>query len=707
MHFQSKLIREISYHLSLLALILLTTLGGYQSRWPLVVTANDELPQAFEGFHQVEQSDQGAFRWTNGSGEIRLEQVGAATLRIFSLTLLGQGAVPLGINEVTLFDKRELAFIALPLYPQKRFYHVLLSQKRSNDDFWLTLASQTVKLPNDPRLLGVPWQGFRLQNPTVSLVRPAIGQFLLNLALAFLLFWAFRLACLSALHALLLISFPTITLSFGLFTGIIPPGIGLIRSLVPIIGTLTLILVLLLGKRFSNWAKYSLLIRDFLAIAFWSFILWAAIALMQEVHGHHGVWPLKAGIWPGFTPLVIIPLLFFSVWLALILIYLQKEKAFRAVELGIILFGAIALPILLKTSVRGWDSLFLTFRNNPSDYIHDVPLVKNPISFLGQYVALSPTLAWHNSNHPPGSVLLLWLVERLFGAGFGPATWVAIVLSSLGVLAAYWFGSYFGGRKIGLLAGAMLVVMPGYQVYSVTSMDGIFNAVNAWAAMAFLLALEPNAQSKKAMLAGFLLSIGLFFTYATTQIFFFGLTVVILALLRQKTYFQTFKQAGIVAFTLSTSYLLLYCFTGFNILQAALQATANNARVFATEPSLAFYVYFLGVNLPPFACYLAPWGLTAIIPQVQKAFQNYRQHDSLDILAISIVVLVAGMWLSGLFIRETERIWGFTYPLFAVLLAHYVWQGQSQNEKIWRAGLYLTLFFAQSVVFRTFLNTYW
>jgi 4-amino-4-deoxy-L-arabinose transferase-like glycosyltransferase len=360
----------------------------------------------------------------------------------------------------------------------------------------------------------------------------------------------------------------------------------------------------------------------------------------------------------------------------------------------------------------------MTFRDNPSDYIRDVPLVgADPLGFLGRYVELSPTLAWHNSNHPPGSVLLLWGVEQMLGPGAVPASRVVIVLSSLVVLAAFWLGLRLGGRHLALLAGALMVVMPGHQVYSVTSMDGVFNGLLALAAVAFFLALEPGARPWRGVLAGVLLALGLFFTYATTQLFFFGAAVCLLALQRGQSLGSVLRQGMLAAGTLALLYGLLAAATGFNIVEAVLQAKANNARLLsdptATDPglmglpSMSHYTYYLGVNIVPFLWYLAPWGLAALTPVLVAGWRARQQPGSLDVLALALLALVLGMWLSGLFVREVERIWGFAYPLAAVLMAAHIWQGETRRVRLWRAGLWVALFFAQAATMHMLLNTYW
>jgi hypothetical protein len=174
----------------------------------------------------------------------------------------------------------------------------------------------------------------------------------------------------------------------------------------------------------------------------------------------------------------------------------------------------------------------------------------------------------------------------------------------------------------------------------------------------------------------------------------------------------------VAAGTLAALYVLLYMATGFNIIEGALQATANNARFIErsqvasqlellTPPAMDHYVYFLMVNIVPFGWYLAPWGLAALTPRFLAVARTRRVPTPYDGLLVGLVGLVLGMWLSGLFIREVERIWGFVYPLAAVLIAQHAWQGDTRHERLWRAGLFITLFFAQSAYMRMLLNTYW
>lgn len=762
---------ELLFHSILLLVVLLATVAGYNSPLPLVIGAGDDLQQSFHGLYQVERDGQSAFRWTNGHSSICMHHYGYTLRSAVHITLMGQYAVPLGIDAVTLLVNEQQPVVA-PLPPTTRHYHLLVDgRQQPGADLCVSLASTTHLSPNDPRYLGVQFQALevrRLVQAGTSLPAPFhIG---LNITFALLCFWLLRtLGIPTWLAALLLIGGATL-LGIGIAAGFIETGIEVSRSLLLVCAATGMLLATSLGLRFvrpweapgtTPYSSFIILKHDLLAMGLWSLVLCLSVYTLQQAHGAHGVWPLKAGVWPGFTPVALIAGAAFAVWLALVLRHLSTPTSTSNTLLAnapwryplfflllfVLLAGAWTLPMLLRASVRGWSSLFLTFQPDPSDYIADVPRVGNPITFLSQYTTLSPTLAWHNSNHPPGSVLLLWLVEQVMGAGPVPATWVTILLSGLLPLAAFWLGWRIGGATLALLAGALVVTMPGHQIYSVTSMDGVFNAINALAAVACFLSLQPGARPQQAVLAGVLLALGLFFTYATTQLFFFGVAVGLLRLtsLHQSTIalphdrsrtaqFRSWlrenallsSQAGgfVVRQTLLTLgilagiYLVLYLTTGFNIIEGSIQAKANNARLLAADPaaarpellgipSVAHYLYYLPVNLLPFLWYLAPWGLAALTSIIITRVRHCRQPDNLTILAVGTLTLVLGMLFSGLFVREVERIWGFVYPLTAVLMAVHIWQGTTQQERLWRAGLFLSLFFAQSAIMRMLLNTYW
>ena len=115
---------------------------------------------------------------------------------------------------------------------------------------------------------------------------------------------------------------------------------------------------------------------------------------------------------------------------------------------------------------------------------------------------------------------------------------------------------------------------------------------------------------------------------------------------------------------------------------------------------------YLGANLVAYTLYVTPWGLAALSGELLACVRRgWRQVDAFAALLVATGVCVLGMWLSGLFNREVERIWGFTYPLAAVLIARHALGGAGASR--WRPWLYLALSCVGSAAIKQLLNTAW
>lgn len=725
-------VREAALHLLLAMVVLAAIRLGFQTDQLTAVGAIDTTPGIFVGVNAPELSERGTYRWTDGAASICLPQAGRAPRSLVSVQLAGDYALALGTTEVVL-QPGSGPDVPVTLQADLRRYTLLTSAEAQIDaDLCVSVLSGASTDPNNNRQLGVPLYGFAAQHlPLAGPITPAPGQVVLNLMLAFTSFWLMRCLGVPTLVASGFVLIGTFVPTIALVSGLVPAGVNPARFQIPVVGGVLVTLTGLLAAQSVQRLVPTLsrLWRMLLGMAFWSILLVGGFRALQWANGHSSVWPLKAGIDPNPTWWVLAPLALFVVWLwALVgrrssVVSLEPSALSpQPFALLLLLIGAIVIPVALEVSILGWDSLYTVFRDSEYDYLRDTFRVgDDPLGFLRTYVEQAPQMALHTSTHPPGSVLLLWAVERSIGPGAVTTTWAAIILSAAITLAAYWLGRRLGGHRVGMLAGVITIAMPGQLIYNVTSMDGIFNALNALAAVAFFLALEPPARKRSAVLAGALIALALFFTYATTQLAFFGLAAGALALWRRPgraTLLLLMRQGALAAGMIVLIYLALYLFTGFDVISGSREATAENAQVMGrwlygqtdqpfAPPSFAYYLDFLGANAAPYLWYVAPWGLAAtsslLLAGVARRWRNVNVFEA---LLVSVGACVLGMAVSGLFNREVERIWGFTYPLVAVLIAHQALQGDECSRRWWPM-LYPLLFFVLGAAMKLALNTEW
>lgn len=709
---------SVALALALAVVVLVATWLGFQSDSPTQVAAFQDRPGIASGLNNLELSPYGEFRWTQDTARICAAYAGWSARSVIELRLAGEYALSLGITQASI---QANAGPSLPIMiaPKLRRYQILSgADQQVGADLCATISAAAIVDPNNKRLLGVPFYGAAFRHlPLAGPTLPAPAQLLLNLALAGLALGLLLLVGVPSLIAHGCVALVALVPALLLWSGLLPAGPGLVSLQLPLLGLLAVAtLGLSVARSAAAWPALG---RELAALIFWVAALVGVTWIVQAVHGHASVWPLKAGFDPHPTLLVLVTVPFCIGWLWLLL---REPIRVPILRVALLLAGAVLIPVALEVSVFGWDALYGTFRDSPYEYLRDTARVAgDPLGFLRHYVDLAPTFALHSSTHPPGSVLLLWLIERVAGSGAVATSWTAILLSALLPLAAFWLGLRLGDLRLGLIAGAICVLMPGHMVYSVTSMDGVFNALNALAAVAFFLALESPARPRMAILAGALLALALFFTYATTQLAFFGLGAAAMALWRRPSWpsaQQIVRQGALTVGVIVLAYAAIFLLTGFNVLQASSAATAENARVMGRwlygqrerpllPPSMDYYLLFLSANITAYLWYLSPWGLTALGSELLASLRRgWRQADAFSALLVAAGVCLLGMWLSGLFNREVERIWGFTYPLAAVLIAHHTLSGGEQARH-WRPWLYPLLFFAGMIVIKLLLDTVW
>ncbi|GIV90057.1 MAG: hypothetical protein KatS3mg055_2575 [Chloroflexus sp.] len=673
------------------------------------------------GLNRVEVSEWGDFRWTDGNSQVCVTDVGTAQRSLVTVRLSGAYARGLGVETVML-QAGVAEPIQVPLGADLRRYTLLTgADHQSGADVCVTIQSVAVRDPNNPRWLGVPFHGLSVLPLTAAgRVIPAPSGLLVGLALAVGWLALLHLSGVPLLLATGLVVAIGSLITYTLVGGLTPFGAGTLRWALPmVVGVWSGVIGLAVAHRFPLRRPW---LAELTVILFWSGALLSAFWLLQQISGHSGVWPLKSRIDPSPTWWVIVPIGCAILWFALGWRWLARPL--QPVPVVIYTFiGALVLPVMFDIAVHGPDAPIALFRDSPYEYLRDTPYVAgDPIGFMTNFETIAPMLSVHGSTHPPGAILFLWLIEQVFGPGPVATSWLTIGLTALMPLVAVWLGWRLGGGQLALAAGIVAVVMPGQMVYGVTSLDGVFSLLIAVGAAAFFLALEPPYRLWLAVVAGLSIAAALFMTYATTQLFFFGVAAAAFALARHRqiygwrmTLLMIVRQGAVAAGVVVVIYLMIFLMTGFNVISAARTATQINGEMMERfreygppptpflPPSYDYYLRFAAANLVSYLVFLTPWILAALSALYLRARAEHWQPMWAALLG-SLGAFVLGMWLSGLFNREVERIWMFTYPLAAVVTAYYLMNGTIDRRRlIVYVGLTLTFF----VIIKLTLYTIW
>lgn len=690
---------------------------------PLTIAPASASRWLLAGLNQVETGEWGDFRWTDGDSQVCVEGVGYAPRSLVTVWLAGAYARSLGTNEVTLVAGQAEP-VAVPLTTELRRYTMITgADQQAGANVCLTIQSSAVRDPNNPRWLGVPFHGLRVMPLAVAGgVIPAPAGLATGLALAIGWLALLHFSGLPLLLATGLVTLVSVVISYTLIGGFVPFGAGTLRWALPTVVGVWMGVLGLAGARWLHLRRPWM--YDLAGILFWSVALIGTFWLLQRISGHSGVWPLKSRIDPSPTWWVIVPIGLAILWFTIGWRWLARPLQPVPVVVYTLL-GALVLPVAFDIAVHGIDAPIALFRDSPYEYLRDTPYVAgDPIGFMANFETIAPQLSVHGSTHPPGAILFLWLIEQVFGPGPVATSWITIGLTALIPLVAVWVGWRLGGSQLALAAGMLAVVLPGQMIYGVTSLDGVFSLLIAIGAASFFFALEPPQRPALAIISGLSIAAALFMTYAATQLFFFGVAVAALALARhgaqagwRTTLLVIVRQGAIAAGVIVVIYLLIFLTTGFNVISASRLATQINGEMMERfreygppptpflPPSYDYYLRFAAANLVSYLVFVTPWVLTALSALYLRAGRE-RWQPAWAALLGALGAFVLGMWLSGLFNREVEQIWMFTYPLVAVLAAYHSLGGETVRQGR-RLVLYFGLTLAFFVVMKLTLYTIW
>jgi hypothetical protein len=272
----------------------------------------------------------------------------------------------------------------------------------------------------------------------------------------------------------------------------------------------------------------------------------------------------------------------------------------------------------------------------PGQYLRTVPKVGDPLEFLRTFADRLPSYNIHTQGHPPGMVLVLWVLDRLGLPGTGPNLALVLAGGAASVAGAMVSLREVASETVARGAAPFLALAPAMIWWS--SGDAFFAGVSAWAVA--LTVLATGARGRRgdglALAGGALFGLTLFLSYGLALLAFIPLVV---AVARRRWRPLVVAAGGTLAVVAA------FGFTGFWWLDGL---AATGARYWAGVGGRRPYSYFVVGNLGAFALALGPAAAVAVA----------RLRDRATWLLVgSGLAAVAVADLSGMSKAEVERIW--------------------------------------------------
>ncbi len=412
----------------------------------------------------------------------------------------------------------------------------------------------------------------------------------------------------------------------------------------------------------------------------------------------------------------------------------------RLIGVAIICFLAIHISVAQIDGYRELEqdgetervlTLLEPYTRTSLEYYGDVPRIDELglHRFLRDYSKpeLFNTLSGHARTHPPGGVVFLWFVSKIFGYNLISASLISILFTAITVIPVYRLGTHLYGEKVGRYALLLFLITPNFVMFTGTSMDGPFSVFPILSVYLFYKAREQETLPDQvwygfrpySLLTGISLALGMFMTYATVVV---GIFLCVVALLEREQFRQYLKVLLFAAVGFIGFYVLLFLLAEFQPIEALWAAIKKDEKGMGTGYEsitryfhLSFanlFAFLIGVGLP-----ITMVWLREVVVSVKAWRQNTRasepesngirlpwifRHDALDSFIVGFLITLLYFAFSTLFTMEVERIWIFMVPFFVIPVAKHL-TSRPISDLYWVAGILV----GQLILGEALLYTYW
>ncbi|MEI6971994.1 MAG: glycosyltransferase family 39 protein [bacterium] len=313
------------------------------------------------------------------------------------------------------------------------------------------------------------------------------------------------------------------------------------------------------------------------------------------------------------------------------------------------------------------------------EYYGDAPKVATNglVAFLGNYAkpAFFKTLSGHAQTHPPGGSVFQWLASLPFGHNLWSAAVFTILFTATAILPVFLLARLLYGDTIARWSLALFPLVPSFQLFTSTCMDGPFSVFPIWTIYLFHKAMASPRKLPWAILTGIAMAAGMFMSYTSFFIgLFFAVTLAFTLLLDRRRFAEMLTVLIVAATVFAICYVLLFLTTDFSIIDA-LNAAVNKDHSMmgkhGTSPD-----QYLNMGMANLAAFLAGVGFSLAVAWWKECTASLRAcvtgRSVCDIYVLAFPVALLTISYANLFHSEVERIWIFMVPFLVIPAAKYL-----------------------------------
>jgi len=346
--------------------------------------------------------------------------------------------------------------------------------------------------------------------------------------------------------------------------------------------------------------------------------------------------------------------------------------------------GFAVLSNLLHGLRYGLDYPTATSGDSGIEYYHDAIVIPGPLWLVEHYNAIQFELLEHARTHPPGPVLLYWLLFKL--AHYPAAISVAVTALSLALGLPYLrrlLVLSFGEEPPGALA--LFTILPGILVYGLATVDAPIAALFLAALVSFI----DDSRRLSWLWAALFVFLSLFFTFGAL----FLLPVLLgFEVLRRRRLTRSLQVVGLAALLL----VLVKLGLGFDWWRAFWKAASmENQKGFLLLAEPKRYLWYRLGAVAEIALFFSPFA--ALLWWRGRSLLKLASADAFALCWLGPLSLGCMLLAGALKIGEAARVCLFIVP-YLCLPAFATWRGltDAARARVAQAllgfGIFLQLF---------------
>ena len=382
------------------------------------------------------------------------------------------------------------------------------------------------------------------------------------------------------------------------------------------------------------------------------------------IPGH--VTPLYAFLMPRHLGIRhLLPPILFLLFLAS-LGWLRRPQGSAMLQITFLVFFSFVFNVSVAGMNDGLAMIARSFHYYGLDYFGDVPFVRDPIQFLQQFHDIRPHLSMHSRTHPPGPLIVLWVLSLLNDTDPVGVALSVTALGCLGVIPLYHLAKRLSGHEFAIHAAAIYSLCPTIVLYGAMSLNTLFALVAITTLAVFTSALSDERLAPgRQIAAGFCFALTFFMSFDMANLGVFFVVLYLITIRRRGCSGPTIK-AAIMSVAFLGFYALIWAGTGFNVVHAlfdaVMQVKEDLAMMEKYTPRASYWLWRVGnpfevlffLGIPCATAFLASW--KGILHRKSTVLPEFRAFC----IAGLVMILVFAMTYLGK--SEMARVSSYFFP---------------------------------------------